>query len=114
MLVKTLNTGVDLHMGDNDNDISNYSDADDSVANNHSQREVVQSQQRDDEMKTKTKSYDSLQQQQKLQQQQQQQRSSNIGYCRLGKELARDFNKTVLLWPCPHIKVSNTTALIRF
>uniref|UniRef100_A0A1A9VGW1 Uncharacterized protein n=1 Tax=Glossina austeni TaxID=7395 RepID=A0A1A9VGW1_GLOAU len=111
MLVKTLTTGVDLHIGDNDNDSSNYSDVDDSVVNNHSQREVLQSQQRDDEMKTQ--SYDSLQQQQKSQQQQQQ-RSSNIGYCRLGKELARDFNKTVLLWPCPHIKVSNTTALTRF
>lgn len=30
----------------------------------------------------------------------------NTGYCHLAKVLERDFNKTVLLWPCPHMKVS--------
>lgn len=36
----------------------------------------------------------------------QQDKNLNIGYCHLTKALERDFNKTVFLWPCPHMKVS--------
>uniref|UniRef100_A0A1I8PTX7 Guanylate cyclase n=1 Tax=Stomoxys calcitrans TaxID=35570 RepID=A0A1I8PTX7_STOCA len=35
------------------------------------------------------------------------QKSLNIGYCHLAQALQRDFNKTVLLWPCPHMKESS-------
>lgn len=38
--------------------------------------------------------------------QKQQDKNLNIGYCHLTKALERDFNKTVLLWPCPQMKVS--------
>ncbi|XP_055849353.1 uncharacterized protein LOC129914231 [Episyrphus balteatus] len=30
-----------------------------------------------------------------------------VGYCHLMEGLSKDFNKTVLLWPCPRIKESN-------
>ncbi|XP_037809877.1 uncharacterized protein LOC119602434 isoform X1 [Lucilia sericata] len=39
--------------------------------------------------------------------QQQQDKHLNIGYCHLTKALERDFNKTVFLWPCPHMKESS-------
>ncbi|XP_065363911.1 uncharacterized protein LOC135957121 [Calliphora vicina] len=41
------------------------------------------------------------------QQQRQQDKNLNIGYCHLTKALERDFNKTVFLWPCPHMKESS-------
>ncbi|XP_075146440.1 uncharacterized protein LOC142220913 [Haematobia irritans] len=46
-------------------------------------------------------------QSQKKRLEKQQQKSLNIGYCHLAKALQRDFNKTVLFWPCPHMKESS-------
>ncbi|XP_073819053.1 uncharacterized protein isoform X2 [Musca autumnalis] len=37
----------------------------------------------------------------------QHQQSLNIGYCHMAKALQYDFNKTVLLWPCPNMKESS-------
>lgn len=32
--------------------------------------------------------------------------SKDVGYCDMAKPLSESFNKTIILWPCPQMKVS--------
>ncbi|XP_033149897.1 uncharacterized protein LOC108601493 isoform X2 [Drosophila busckii] len=106
-VVNTLNAGINV---DTDLD-GTASDDDGSVDPAKQQR---QQQQQQTKIKMKQLSADTLsatKQQAAMKQQQQEQEEENarsLGNCQqLTEQLARDYNKSVVLWPCPHMKISS-------